>query len=87
MSEAARSAPIATLKTRNARSDRSARWSAADWASAPLDPSWRNAPAALAQISHDFGLIHWKTTAPPKPTGRSPAAHAACDALWKLERD
>src|SRR5262245_41552252 len=29
MSEAARSAPIATLKTRNARSDRSARWSAA----------------------------------------------------------
>jgi len=29
MSEAARSAPIATLKTRNARSDRSVRWSAA----------------------------------------------------------
>jgi hypothetical protein len=33
-------------------------------------------PAALAQTSQDFGLIHWKAAAPMKPTGFPPAAAA-----------
>src|SRR5207342_2969771 len=32
----------------------------------------RNVAAALAQASHDFGLIHWNAAAPKNPTPRAP---------------
>src|SRR5579859_193949 len=47
---------------------------AADWPRALPDPRSRKVAAALAQTSHDFGLIHWKAAAPTNPMGWAPLA-------------